>query len=74
MSTNRQRWTKARYYKAQHLDRLLCQLGSVVSPPAIVQKLHELVQHTPGMHGVDPLTRPLRDRHWDRFGDPDIPF
>jgi len=76
MTSRRFRWTRERYYKAQHLNRLLPQLASTVEPPRLVRLLHQLHDRTPGIHGTDPLTRSLSERRWDRDRsfDPDIPF
>jgi len=74
MARTRFRWTRERYYRAQHLDRLLPQLTSTTSPPSLVVRLHELIRQNPGMWNRDPLDRPLWLRHHERFGDPDIPF
>lgn len=65
------RWTRERYYRAHHLNRLLWRFTG--NAPALVERFHELIDSTPGMNGTDPLTLPLRIRHWDRLDD-SIPF
>lgn len=72
MTKNRFRWTRERYYRAHRLNRLLWRFTGNV--PTLVQRLHELIDRTPGMHGTDMLTLPMNIRHLGRFGDPDVPF
>jgi len=69
MMKERFRWTRERYYRAHHLNRLLVRLNDYgYSAPPLVERLHDLYYRHPS-HG-DPLTIPIGWRY-DRC---DIPF
>jgi hypothetical protein len=71
--SRRFRWTRERYMKAHHLNRLMQRFNHIPDKPRLVERFHDLIDSTPGMNGTDPLTLPMRIRHWDRFND-SIPF
>lgn len=63
------RWTRAKYKRAQHLNRLLPLLPfHCPDKPALVQRYHDLWDAHP--QGSDPLEVPLRYR----LPSDDIPF
>lgn len=65
---SRFRWTRAKYRKAHHLNRLLGKLDYYGQKPPLVERFHELWDRHP--QGSDPLLAPI---HW-RYDRDDIPF
>ena len=66
------RWTRERFYKAQHLNRLLCQLP--VNAPPLVDRYHKLMnEHYDTCCRRDPLLEHLEYR-LERFKGDEIPF
>lgn len=68
------RWTRERYYRAQHLNRFLLHVRDTNRPPPLVQRLQDLFKAHPGAMGSDPLLEPVHRRKERRFGDDYIPF
>lgn len=65
------RWTRERYRRAHHLNRLLPSLAFNVEAPFLVRQLWKLTEH----QRPDPLETPLRVRlRARRDPDDDIPF
>ncbi len=66
--TKRFRWTRAKYKRAHHLNRLLEHVPGPWNPPPLVERFLKLWEQHPQMY--DPLTLPLEFRY-DRS---DVPF
>lgn len=74
---NPYRWTRERWYKAGHLERLYARLPYHWHgrEPRAVARLEQLREAHPGMTGQDPLDTPLWQRRARRFGWGDeVPF
>lgn len=69
-TTKPYRWTRERWYKACHLERLYARLPYHWDgrEPRDVARLRKLRDAHPGMTGRDPLTAPLWFRRGCRFG------
>lgn len=63
------RWTRAKYYKAAHLSRLLSRFNYYYTDkPPLVERYLELCEHIE-RQGRDPLLTPIGWRY-----DTEIPF
>jgi hypothetical protein len=76
MPRKRFHWTRAKYRKAHHLNRLLIQICNINSLPPLVERYHELWSEWDSRHSCSdplevPIARRLADRHPERDG---IPF